>query len=55
MAKYNDPEILTGSIENLFISLLNRGTNFLNFDFIQPPSQPQCNYTMEKVKNIQFI
>lgn len=50
MDAYNEPEILTGPIENLFISLLNRDTNFLNFDFIQPPSQHKCNYTMEKLK-----
>ena len=53
--KYNDPEILIINLESLFIELLSRNINFLNFDFIEPPSQEQCFYTMEKLKLYEII
>lgn len=43
------PEIFKENIESIFIKILNKKQNFLNFDFIQCPSKEQCFYTMQKL------
>jgi hypothetical protein len=43
------PDILRTNIESVFINLLISGINFLNFDFIEPPTEEQTKYTMNKL------
>ena len=42
-------DILKTNIENVFIQMLCRGVNFLNFDYIEPPTEEQTFYTMNKL------
>lgn len=42
-------EILKTNIENVFIQMLCRGVNFLNFDYIEPPTEEQTFFTMKKL------
>jgi hypothetical protein len=42
-------DILKTNIENVFIQMLCRGVNFLNFDYIEPPTEEQTFYTMKKL------
>jgi hypothetical protein len=42
-------EILKTNIENVFIQMLSRGVNFLNFDYIEPPAEEQTFYTMNNL------
>jgi hypothetical protein len=49
MNESNIPDILKTNLESTFIELLSNKINFLNFDFIEPPSQEQTFYTMQKL------
>jgi len=49
MKSYTLPAILTQNIENLFIEMLTRGINFLNFDYIEPPSKEQTANAMRNL------
>lgn len=42
-------DILKTNIENVFIQMLCRGVNFLNFDYIEPPTEEQTFFTMKKL------
>ena len=42
-------EILKTNIENVFIQMLCRGVNFLNFDYIEPPTEEATFFTMKKL------
>jgi len=55
MKKETIPEIFKTNLETLFIKILNKKQNFLNFDFIQCPSKEQCYYTMQKLIKYNII
>jgi hypothetical protein len=55
MKKETVPEIFKDNIEIIFIKILNKQQNFLNFDFIQCPSKDQCFYTMQKLIKYNII
>lgn len=55
MKKETVPEIFKTNIESVFIKILNKQQNFLNFDFIQCPSKDQCFYTLQKLIKYDII
>ena len=55
MKKETVPEIFKENIESIFITILNKKQNFLNFDFIQSPSKGQCYYTIQKLIKYDVI
>jgi hypothetical protein len=48
-------DILKTNIENVFIQMLCRGVNFLNFDYIEPPTEEQTFFTMKKLTKYGII
>jgi hypothetical protein len=48
-------DILKTNIENVFIQMLCRGVNFLNFDYIEPPTEEQTFFTMKKLTTYGII
>jgi hypothetical protein len=51
MEAHKKPDILCKNIEYLFIDFLSRGFNFLNIDYLQPPSMSSTRFT---IKNLEI-